>query len=239
MSGYFLSMARLALGIGPRVEPLLPVAGHDEGWIEVEPTASTPSEQTPTPTLLPGVQVYESPGEGSRADFDPELPEPAHDTLREVHRTDRQVHRETLEREKAVHESRTQETRTRETQQVRETLSQLLREARTEHLRVLRETSTTHTETQSEREVRTERERILRTQIESRMETVEKQLRISGPPSEERIPVREETSYDIHIGRIDVRLDGTATPAQPTESENPKGALSLDEYLKLRSRGEA
>lgn len=239
MSGYFLSMARLALGIGPRAEPLLPTFGEDEGWIEVEPTEREPSPPPTEKGTAPGIHMLETPHRDPRAEFDPETPETVRETVRERRRTDRETRTERIERERKESERHTREERTKETREVRETLTQLLREARTEHLRVLRETSTTHSETQSEREVRTERERILRTQIESRMDTVERLLTSPSTAADRQIPIREEVACDIHIGRIEVRMGDPSLPQSPEEKEPVKGALSLDEYLKLRSRGEA
>ncbi len=238
MSGYFLSMAKLALGIGSRVEPLMPAFGEGEGgWIETEPTpALNTTHQTEVP-VSPGTTVFEV--SVQETPTDPNLPHLLKEATREVHSTHQETLHERVEQHTHSKEFHRKESHTAEIREVRESLTQLLKEARTEHLRVLRETSTVHSDRETERETHTQREQILRTQIESRVDTVEKLLTASPQTKPEPSQISEPVAYDIHIGRIEVRMDGCAPTSKPEEKEPVRGALSLNEYLKLRSRGDA
>ncbi|HEY0866638.1 MAG TPA: hypothetical protein VGE01_04645 [Fimbriimonas sp.] len=233
MSGYFTSLAKLALGLGERIEPRLSGSYEEGRWDEAETEAATsastntapqPSHAPPSPPLyethlhLLGQTMRETRTD-SVSDF--------RSTVQE--RTDATTIRES--------ETSTVATERESREQTVETLRELVREAKslhTERERLL--------ETRSERiatllappsESIFETERLVRETV-ARTERVSLVPVLNPPRAPSELP--REPEITIHIGRIEVRADAPEPANNGEHKEKPKGVISLDDYLRERSR---
>lgn len=244
MKGYFLDLARLALGTGARLEPR-PGLVAEAAWIE----ESVLGEEVPGVRLAPVVVAADASPASVHQTFQQTTHEShAHLGLAEtIQEGERTVERERLERD-TRHETvrevqaretlrsseRTVEERATEVRETRETLRELVIEARTIRERWDRTTVRAEFERAvafPERAVerRTEVERLVR----------EVQRTATSRETERTVEVRVERdapSVEVHIGRIEVRAPAPG-PARKDEARKPKGVIDLNEYLRERSRG--
>jgi|GEM_PF-4004259 len=238
MTGFFLNLAQLARGEGPRVEPRLgPV--WDESSIEPMPEPNmapwAPSGDVPIlPPVASGAVVNEIHRHESQSFRDQVV------TERETLESNRV---ETLREERRTeidHEVRSVHERTNTVERERqETIRELLREARLVHERRTTE-STFASEVVSHLQERTlerqrETERLTHEIRESRPTRAE-----AGAPVPVASPTAPEApTVEVHIGRIEIR----AVPGEGNSAAKPKarpsGIIALDEYLRDRSRGDA